>query len=81
MAAQTAALEGFLEAAMRSLSERSELCRQMAGQAFDTEDLVAAAQWEAAMREAKERATVLSELLEREGVQPDTTEALQPSGG
>ncbi len=79
--AQFAALEGFLEAGMRSLSERGELCRQMAGKAREARDPGAATQWEAAMREAKERATVMGELLEREWIQPARIETVQRSGG
>ena len=77
VAAQFAALEGFLGAAMRSLSERGELCRQMAGKARNAENPRAAAQWDAAMREAKERSASLRRLLEQDWLHPDDVE---PSG-
>ena len=80
VAAQFAALEGTLEAAMRSLSERGELCRQMADKTGRAGDAGMAAEWEAAMHEAKERTGVLRELLEREWTHPGDIEPLAPSG-
>ena len=76
VAAQFAAMEGFLGAAMRSLSERGELCRQMAEKLHTAENPAAGAQWDAAMREAKERTAALRQLLEKEWVHPDGIEAL-----
>lgn len=81
VAAQFAALEWDLEAAMRALSERGELCRQMADKAAGAGDAGTAAQWRAAMHEAKERTGVLRELLGREWTHPGDVEPLAPSGG
>ncbi len=69
-AAQFAALEWTLAAALRSLSGRGEPCRQMADKARSTGDAGAAARWEAAMREARERSGVLRRLLEQEWSHP-----------
>ena len=77
VAAQFATLEWNLEAAMRSLSERGELCRQMADK---SEDAGIVAQWQAAMHEAKERTSVLRDLLAQEWVHPGDIEPLAPSG-
>lgn len=71
MAAHTVVLERALETAMRSLSERGELCRQMAETARATEQFETAAQWKAAKDEAKEQTATLRRLLEREWIQPD----------
>ncbi len=81
VAAQFAALEWDLEAAMRSLSERGELCRQMADKAGTAGDTDMAAQWAAAMREAKDRTGVMRELLGRAWMHPGDIEPLAPSGG
>ena len=81
VAAQFAAMEGYLEAAMRSLSERGELCRQMAEKSRTAENATAGAQWDAAMHEAKERTKALRQLLEQEWVHPDSIGTLQSSGG
>ncbi len=78
VAAQFAALEWSLSASMRSLSERGELCRQMADKARVAGDAGAASRWTAAMQEAKERAGVLRDLLEREWTHPGGAE---PSDG
>jgi 8-oxo-dGTP pyrophosphatase MutT (NUDIX family) len=67
---------------MRSISERGELCRQMAGgKSRAAGNAPAAAQWDAAMREAKERTGVLRQFLKKEWVHPDGVEVLEPSGG
>ena len=81
VAAQFAVMEGYLEAAMRSLSERGELCRQLAEKSRAAGNAAAGARWDAAMREAKERTAALRQLLEQEWVHPNGSEALQPSGG
>jgi two-component system chemotaxis response regulator CheB len=77
LAAQFAALEWSLQAAMRLLSERGELCRQMADK---TGDAGLAAGWIAAMQEAKARTGVLRTLLEQEWTQPGDTVCLPMSG-
>ena len=81
VAAQFAALEWSLGAAMRSLSERSELCRQMADKAQAAGEALVAVQWHAAISEAKERTVVLRQLLEKEWTHPGGVEVLSPSGG
>ena len=81
VAAQFAALEWDLEAAMRALSERGELCRQMADKTGSAGDAGTAAQWQAAMHEAKERTGVLRDLLGKEWTHPGDIEPLAPSGG
>lgn len=77
MQAQLAALEKSLEMAMRSLSERAELCRQMA-------DLIEAKpgspdvqDWEAAAKEAKEQTFLLRGILQREWIHLDDTHGIK----
>lgn len=65
MEAQSAATEQSLEAAMRSLRERTELCRQMAEKAQAANDPSALTHWQAANGEARDQATVLQKLLEK----------------
>ena len=79
-AAQFAALEWTLAAALRSLSERGELCRQMADKARGAGDAGTAAQWEAAVREAEERSGVLRHLLEQEWAHPGEGRPIADSG-
>lgn len=82
VAAQFAAMETSLAAAMRSLNERSELCRQMGERFQAAGNPVAGTQWDAAMQEAKDRAAALRQILSAEWVQPDAgTDAPQPSSG
>ncbi len=80
VAAQFSAMEWSLGAAMRALSERGELCRQMADKAQADGDSGSALQWTAAMDEAKKRAVALRDLLEREWMHPGDTKPLAPSG-
>ena len=77
--AQFAALEWSTAATMRSLSERGEVCRQMAGKSRDAGDIDIAEDWTAAMHEAKERAGIMRELLEKEWTHPEINKSLQPS--
>ena len=72
--AQFASMEWSLAAAMRTLVERGELCRQMAEKAQATGKVKDAAQWTAAMKEARERAVAMRELLEREWTHPGIIE-------
>ncbi|MGI4794610.1 MAG: chemotaxis protein CheB [Janthinobacterium lividum] len=81
VAAQFEAMEWALEASMRALSERGELCRQMADRSREAEDAGSAAQWASAMREAKERTGTLRQLLEKEWTHPAGIGSLVPSGG
>ncbi len=71
---QFRALEQSIEAAMRSLSERAELCRQMAelvGPQHASE-----AQWRLAVDEAREQTKPLQGLLDHEWMRPATTATL-----
>ena len=77
VAAQFAALEWSLAAAMRSLSERGELCRQMMDKAGDA---AASAEWSGAMQEAKERTSILRGLLEKQWTHPGDAELLVQDG-
>ncbi len=81
MAAQFAAMEWSLEAAMRALSERGELCRQMAERSGKALDPDSATRWAGAMRQAKERTSVLRQLLEEEWTHPGNNGSLSLSGG
>lgn len=82
VAAQFAAMEVSLAAAMRSLSERAELCRLMAERSGAAGGTAVGAQWDQATGEARERAAALRQLLSAEWVHPDAgTDAPQPSRG
>ena len=81
VAAQFAALEWSLGAAMRSLSERGELCRQMADKAGRGGDADGALRWQEAMHEARERAGVVRDLLETEWRRPEDPGQPAASGG
>ena len=61
-------MEQSIEAAMRSLNERAELCGQMAEQAVQGEDT--GAHWRRAKDEAHEQTAPLRELLGREWMHP-----------
>lgn len=65
MEAQATAAEQSLEAAMRSLGERAELCRQMVEKAQIAKDSSALSHWQAANCEAREQARALQKLLEK----------------
>lgn len=70
LAAQFLTLERFIEAAMRSLGERAELCREMAEKARPDDCDYTQTSWGAAMREAHERTEPLREILTREWIHP-----------
>lgn len=71
LAAQFLTLERFVEAAMRSLGERADLCRQMAEKVRPDDLKHVETSWGAAMREAHERTEPLREMLTREWIHPD----------
>ena len=79
VAAQFAGREWSLGAAMRALSERSEMCRQMAVQAAG--DGALAAEWASALQEAKERMSLLRDILDSEWRHPGNTEPHGPWSG
>lgn len=70
MAAQFVAMERSIETAMRSLSERADLCRTMIAQ-NRIGDYASRDQWEAAMTEALEQTAPLRAILTREWIHPD----------
>lgn len=71
MAAQFLTLERLIEAAMRSLGERAELCRQMAEKVRPDDLEHVETSWGAAMREAHERTEPLRDMLTREWIHPE----------
>ena len=79
-AAQFAALEWTLASALRSLREREELCRQMKDNARGAGDADAAARWETAAQEARERGGALQQLLEQEWTYPAEGKPAAASG-
>jgi two-component system chemotaxis response regulator CheB len=70
LAAQFVAMEQFLGSALRSLNERTELCRLMA--LYDDQD---AGLWSSAQHQAREKASVLREILACEWLEPRTNSA------
>ncbi|HUG45200.1 MAG TPA: chemotaxis protein CheB [Sphingomicrobium sp.] len=82
LSAHFLAVERFLEQAMRSLSERAELCRiESAKLARVGTDDDARKRWDAAEQEALEQTAPLEKLLTREWIHPtaDLIEASRPS--
>jgi two-component system chemotaxis response regulator CheB len=79
LAAQFLATEQSLGAAMRTLRERAELCRQMASKA-EFENTPAVTAWETAMNEAFDQADAVRLLLEREWTIPDGSGLVESSG-
>lgn len=75
--AQMAALEKSLEMAMRSLSERAELCRQMADLIEDKPGLPDVKEWEAAAKEAKEQTLLLRGIVQREWIHLHDTHGIK----
>jgi hypothetical protein len=69
LAAQFLTMERFVEQAMRSLSERAELCRSMVETAKQSADETHS-QWEAAMREALDQTGPLRGLLTHAWIHP-----------
>ena len=81
LAAQFLAMERSVEQAMRSLSERAELCRVMMDKARSApSDPGLPARWEAAMAEALEQTAPLRDLLTREWIHPDNDEYVGSTG-
>ena len=80
LAAQFLTLERQIEAAMRALDERAELCRQMADKARANDLSSLEGAWGAAMREAHQRAEPLRDVLTREWLHPDSTGAAPVTG-
>ena len=70
LAAQFLAMERSVEQAMRSLSERAELCRVMMEKARDGE-AKSPTRWKDALSESLDQTAPLRELLTREWIHPD----------
>lgn len=71
LAAQFLAMERFVEQAMRSLSERAELCRQMLSHLGDRPDASELRrQWDDALHEAIDQVEPLKAVLTRQWVHP-----------
>lgn len=68
---QFIAMQQSAEAALRSLNERAELCRQMAEQAGP--DTASVAEWRQAGDEARDQTDRLRALLDHVWIQPATT--------
>lgn len=80
LAAQFLAMERSVEQAMRSLSERAELCRVMMDRAQNVASASgSSARWEAAMVEALDQTAPLRDLLTREWIHPEADRSLEPS--
>jgi two-component system chemotaxis response regulator CheB len=69
--AQFKYMEKTLESALRLINERIETCRQMAERPNAPDGGANRAAWHAAMREAEERATTLSEFLSEGWLSPE----------
>ena len=69
-AGQFAEMEKGLEASLRRMNERIELCRQMAEQAHAVSDEHQARNWKTALLQTEERAKVISQLLQESWLQP-----------
>lgn len=65
---QFIAMEQTLEAALRAMNERAELCRQMAEQAGP--DHASAAQWQLAVEEARDQSRSLQGVLDHVWMRP-----------
>ena len=76
LAAQFLAMERFIEQAMRSLSERAELCRAMMEKSVDT-GTASPNSWEAAMSEALDQTAVLRGLIARNWIHPATGKLIE----
>lgn len=78
VAAQFASMEWALSAALRALSERSEMCRQMEVKAGDP---AIAAGWRDAAKEAATRMGAMREVLDQGWTHPGDADMPTPSGG
>jgi two-component system chemotaxis response regulator CheB len=71
LAAQFIEMERSIVSALRSLNERTELCRQMHEGTRPGGAASAISPWEEAMMEALDRSALLRQLLEREWIHPN----------
>jgi two-component system chemotaxis response regulator CheB len=82
LAAQFLALERFLEQAMRSLSERAELCRMMASKLPQLETNSAERElWISARQEAFDQTQPLRQILTREWIHPARDRVTEATSG
>jgi hypothetical protein len=72
--AQFIEFERTLASALRQLSERIELCRDVAG-TLQAQDPAAARRWEAAQRDSESQLDTLRTLLTREWIHPECEDA------
>lgn len=70
LAVQFLTLERFVEQAIRALSERAELCRQMSEKPPRADNPAERERWIAAMEEALDQAKPLHALITREWAHP-----------
>jgi two-component system chemotaxis response regulator CheB len=63
-------MEKGLEACLRRMNERIELCRQMAEQAHSIGDEHQAKNWQTALLQTEERASIVDQLLQGSWLQP-----------
>jgi two-component system chemotaxis response regulator CheB len=81
LAAQFLAVERFIEQALRSLSERAELCRVMAKKLPENAASDAERQrWESASQEALDQTGPLRQLLTREWIHPASEGMIEVRG-
>ncbi|MFN3313509.1 MAG: chemotaxis protein CheB [Hyphomonas sp.] len=73
---QFIAMQQSVEAALRSMNERAELCRQMAEQAG--QDSASAAEWRQAGDEARDQTDRLRDVLDHVWIQPATGAMASP---
>jgi two-component system chemotaxis response regulator CheB len=78
-AAQFRQVEGALEVALRVLTERAALCRGITETQRKRGRAVSAEHWEAAAREAEERAEVLRRFFERGWMRADPDDEEGPA--
>jgi two-component system chemotaxis response regulator CheB len=69
-AGQFSEMEKGLEASLRRMNERMELCRQMVEQAHALRDEHQARNWQTALRQTEERARLVDRLLRETWLQP-----------
>ncbi len=72
--AQFDKMEQMMRAAVRFLNERAEFCLQMAEQTYSVEPALCAS-WQAASRQALDRAYKLRDLVEQDWITPEATGA------
>jgi two-component system, chemotaxis family, protein-glutamate methylesterase/glutaminase len=70
-AGQFEALEKGLEAALRRMNERTELCRLMRERALSAHQIPKAEKWQQALDETQQRSTTIAALLDAEWVRPE----------